>query len=362
MKLPAAHIGILFAGLSLYTFGWRALARRDLWFFATLSLLIPLGWYAHARGFWLEYGNSLGMSNEAFVRIESLSFFRALRSTLPGLIRIELSYVFMYSGVFLAALGLWALRSSKASRVLPFWILSLAAFYFVSGRTTGESWAYYYHIFSVPAATLLMGLGIDFGTQSRARAAQASPTDRPGGVGPRWLFASRALYALTLLALSATAVYSVWQIKGESYLSRAPSAHYECAILFKDTIPEGTLVAASAPSTIDQHGLLRASNPPHMFYWMDRKGLNVPENELDVEIIEDLRSRGLGFLIAETQHLAARGELGSQLENAYSVKGRCENLILFDLTEKVSPKEPVHAALKPVSRAVPAFSRDSRGS
>ncbi|HYP12769.1 MAG TPA: glycosyltransferase family 39 protein, partial [Bryobacteraceae bacterium] len=64
VKGTAAHIGLFFAILAFRHFGVRALWNAKLLLFGFVALLPPVLWYLHARGLWLIYGNSLGVSNE----------------------------------------------------------------------------------------------------------------------------------------------------------------------------------------------------------------------------------------------------------------------------------------------------------
>ena len=159
-KVPAAHIGLLFAALCLQSFGWSALKRRDVWGFVIVSLGVPLLWYAHARTLWLAYGNSLGISNEAYGRITSMSFFSTAWQTMTGVLRVETDLVWTLPGLALGLIGLWVVAKNREQRWIAYWGVTLALFYFVTGRTTGEDWAWHYHIASLPFACLLMGAAV----------------------------------------------------------------------------------------------------------------------------------------------------------------------------------------------------------
>ena len=67
-----------------------------------MCLLPPLVWYGHARSIWLEYGNSLGISNEALVYIWSLGFLRALPAVVLGVLYSEAAYARTPPGLLFA--------------------------------------------------------------------------------------------------------------------------------------------------------------------------------------------------------------------------------------------------------------------
>jgi hypothetical protein len=159
-KIPALHVGILYAGLCIERYGWRTIARWKLYAFAAGVLIPTIIWYSHTRNLWVQFGNSLGISNEAYVRMTSMGSFKTLASSLIGTMRIEVSAIWTIAGCFLGLLGLLYTFKSKSYRVLLYWLIALACFYFVTGRTTGQEWATYYHIVSTPCAALLMGLSL----------------------------------------------------------------------------------------------------------------------------------------------------------------------------------------------------------
>ena len=63
-KEPAAHIGIFFLLLFLLRDGRAALRSPAFWFFGCASLLPAVLWYGHAHSLWVQYHNSMGLSNE----------------------------------------------------------------------------------------------------------------------------------------------------------------------------------------------------------------------------------------------------------------------------------------------------------
>ena len=72
-KTPAASLGLLLGYAVLKKLGWRTFTQPGIYLAALAGLLPPLAWYAWAHSFWLEYGNSLGISNEShFIGLDIL--------------------------------------------------------------------------------------------------------------------------------------------------------------------------------------------------------------------------------------------------------------------------------------------------
>lgn len=378
-KVTAAHVGLLYACLCLHRFGSSALKRVDVWAFAIISLGVPLAWYWQAHQIWLEYGNSLGISNEAYVRISSGSFISSLMETVPGVLSIQSMQIWMGLGLFAGMLGLRASRQRVSAQPLRYWVLALVAYFLVTGRTTGETWASYYHIVAVPAACMLMGLGFDAYRQRRvftdyrtvnccillggiaayAAYVNLDSLEREGAVmlvagaiaGAAGLSvrmkddeviaatgSRRGLAATVPLAacLLVTAALELRQIRNEAH-PHGLVAEYQTAIEFSEHVPDGELIIASGPSERDQHGLLRAANPSYYFFWMDRKGFTLHEDEQSLEQLMELRERGARYYIAERSNLTSLPNLERQLRAAFPTLNETDQAVLFDLGGNVVP-------------------------
>lgn len=326
-KLPAVHIGILLALVSLQTFGKAAVRRRDLWGFAVVSLAVSVGWYWHARELWLQYGNSLGMSNEAYLRITSGSFLKALKTTVAGNLSTEISSVFTVPGVLLAGGGLvWAARD-RGRWPLLYWAAALAASYVVTGRTTGEPWASYYHIVSVvPAAVFVAGgcsLVLDQSGPGRERRSAI------GSLGVRAATTVMILCLAGTLALSTRAAYQPVQ-------SSDNWSMYECTKVFRTHIPPNALTVASAPNEFDQYGLTRAYNAPYMFFWTRTKGFSLPDDMQNLAKLEEFRARGARYFLAERRSLSTKPGFEAEIRRRYHVDAECGGnaLVSFETNPK----------------------------
>lgn len=382
-KLPAIHVGLLFAAFSFDRWRWRALRRWDLWLYAAVSLGVSFAWYGHARQLWQQYGNSLGASNEAYLRITSLSFLAAAPSTLLGIARIEILNVWMPTGILL---GLYALRSvftDPPRRFLLYWLGALAVFYLITGRTTGEGWATYYHVVSLPPAALLIGLGVaKVGAMTVPRRPWLYAAGFAGALGtlllllrfmpltppvrppallglslvlsgavmllPRIVAFSPdadsrfrvglvgcALPALLLAAYSATLVFETRQVAADRQARRA-HPFYACARTFAAWVPPGSLIVASGAPELDQHGLPRAYDAPYMFFWMDRKGWPIADGEQSLARLDDLARRGARFFVAEQSRVQTQPGFSSKLRTALPLLHQCRGALLFEL--RASPR------------------------
>ncbi len=311
-KLPAANIGLFFAALCLERFGWRVTARRDLWLFVALSLGPPAAWYAFAHSYWTEYGNSLGMSNEAYARIASLGLFSAFPKQLANSVRIEIHWIWTLPGAIAALAGIPSVRVPEG-RVVLYWLLALVILYVVTIRTTGEDWAFYYHIGSLPVACLAIGFGV---------ANLLEPT-----------LSGRAAPAPAIVGVALLALVGFLQLRATKQQSHPKWAGptYECARSFEPLVAEGALIIASGGADKDKRGNKSATNAPYFFFWMNRKGFSLPDSEQSFESLEQLRRRGAHYFVAEPSRLARTDGFEMDLRRTYRVLAECEPAILFDL-------------------------------
>ncbi len=327
-KLPAAHVGLLFACLCFQHFGWRAVIRRDVWVFAVLSVGIPVAWYAYARSVWLEYGNSLGMSNEAYLRVSSGSFLETLKTTLPGNAVTEHFWIWTTGGVVLGLIGLPRSLLKRSHWWLAAWAFALAAYYVVSGRTTSESWAIHYHIVSLPVAALLIGKAASGIEERVSKLVQAGDWK---SARARLMAGACAVGYLVLLATIADQVrHTRWFLRPNNYW-----AIYDCAKQFEPHLERNSLIVASGAFEKDQHGLPRAYNTPYVFFWTHTKGFTLGDSDQNVTKLEELRSRGARFFVCERKSLKNAPGFEDELRTHFRVVSEHEKALLVDL----SPRE-----------------------
>jgi hypothetical protein len=381
-KLPAVHIGILLACLSVHAFGLSAFRRPDLWLFAAVAVLCPVLWYWHAHLLWVAWGNSLGMSNEAFLRITSGSFLHAFPDMAVGNLRTEVFRVYTAAGVVLAGIGLRRTAAARSTWPLLYWLLALAIYYFVTGRTTGEEWATHYHIVSLAPAALLIAAGFS-GAARRERAtwwpvvavaliglgagAAALAAAFRGALDPHGWPALAALWSVLagglMLAPGVVPVRGSGQDEGSSRCrnltgdaaaaalvlclaltllleSRAlsqvlhpasASELYACAQEFERQIVPGSLIVASAPGNVDQYGLTRAYNASYMFFWTRTKGFSIPDNAETLLTLEGFRRRGARYYIAERSSLETSPAFAAELRRRYRTVSECRAALLVQL-------------------------------
>ncbi len=384
-KLPAAHVGVLFALLTLDRWGLAALKRWDVWLFAVVALGVPLAWYVHAHRFWLEYGNSLGISNESMARIKSFDFLRHLGLMIPGLARLEAQYVWMPTGAVLGAWGLFRSVPRGPQRLIVYWAATLTVYYFLTCRTTGELWAVHYHIVSMPVAALAMGAGFQSieklavnrawwtGLSGAALAlggallavapsvtATAAGAERLplvlGLAGAAGVLTAVALWCLPRAgavrlvpsseslrfwpSLAGAAVVALlcgaWVL--ELYMDyhllhpRDFVGKYHAAVEFRSQMtPDGLLVASGGPA-VDSYGMPHAYNAPYYFYWTDHKGFTIADEQQSIERLEALRHRGARYFIGERESLAASPDFLDQLRRRYRVLVERDEAVLVELT------------------------------
>lgn len=395
-KVPAAHVGILFACLCFQKFGPGVFRRRDIWLFGVVSLGIPLAWYWHAHSLWLEYGNSLGISNEAYGRISTGNFLLTLWETIPGVLSIESAHIWMGAGLFFGMLGLREVPQSETSRPLAYWFVALAAFFVVTGRTTGENWAAYYHIVSTPLAAMLIGLGYHaasgthmlvsvralafvivaagagfvagevnagmIGPLSRialvigAAAASAglmfhfkdSPESGWSGWRSGLLLPCRKFLPACFVAMIAAQVFVIYRDASPTDFAGT----YQTAIALSQHTGDGELIVVGGDSRRDQHGLLRASDCPYYFFWMDRKGFILHADQQSFARLSDLQRRGARYFLAERAYLNQITGFESELRQKFNVLDEHGDTMLIDLRPtEITPADSNQASTRTTSEA-----------
>ncbi|HEX7049743.1 MAG TPA: glycosyltransferase family 39 protein [Longimicrobiales bacterium] len=319
-KATAAHIGLLFLLLLLERRGRSALRAPRVWAFAAIALLPGILWYLHARGLWLRYGNSLGVSNES--HWVGRDFFTDPTFIL-GITRLELLRVWMPAGALVAAAGVLARPAPRAVRTALYWLAGIGIYYLAAARTTGDSWAVYYHVVAVPPAALLFGAGAAW-VMRRIRVLPASLERGWAGIGGA---------ALTVGLAAAMALAFADMLRADVRLARPHGmrGQYACAQSFARHVPEDALILATGGTCVDASGRPVAYNASYMFYWMDRKGFNICRQERSLEKVRSFVARGAKFFVAEKRALDGDPAFRDAMLRTYPIVAECPVAYLFRL-------------------------------
>ena len=367
IKIPAAHIGVLFVLLIVRARGWKGLFRPPVLAFGFLALLPATLWYVHAHRLWLEFGNSLGVSNEShWIGLDMFLHPRWIAAAVFRSLRMETSLVATLPGLFAAPVILWRKRLNREAWAILAWLIALVVYYLITIRTTGDNWASYYHVVSAAPLALLFGLGFAeraSGIPSKVRicraaaaafllplafiaAAQWAKVRFPGTAVMGFalmIFAVAAAWtagaapwksrppAILLVLLLAVPPFLGLQIARELHPSRYAGL-YECAGSFAPLIPADALILASGGNGIESTGRPTAYNASYMFYWLDRKGFDIPRERQTPEDVARYVRRGARFFVLEKEALKARPAFEPELNRIYRRAGECGAAILFDLS------------------------------
>ena len=315
-KAPAACLGLVFAWVVWRRLGPACLSTPIVWAAALLALAPPAAWYAWSHRFWLTYGMSLGLSNEAaFIGTDML----VPPDFIVGLVKWETLGVLTPAGWVLLAAAAFAAGRRRPGPVAA-WLLATWTFDVVAARTTADNWAFYYHALSCEPAALLMGAGLVILARGL-----------PGAAGPRLQapVARIAAAALAVLVLGGEAAALAALVDRRDH---DPDLHAmrDCATRFAPQIPEGaTIVARGGPLT-EEHGKPVAHNESMLFAWLDRKGFSYADEELSVATLESIAHEGGRFWIAA--HGRVHGELKEAVRRRFHLLDRCpDGYDLYDL-------------------------------
>jgi len=289
-KASGAFVGLLLAEAVLRRRGLRGAFRPDV-LAAAACAIVPAGaWYAWAHRFWLEYGLSLGLSDETHcVNLAVLSSPAALLQNL----REEFHHVFSAPGLVLAAAG-FALRSEHRARLLRFGG-AVALFYFVALDTSGDAWAFYYHALSSAPAALLMGAG--FG--ALLRCAKRFRPRRPYVATA----ASASAWALAI-AVVAVLFHASTELRRERDEGYASKQAFLCAQEFRTALPPDARIVAAGGRATDEHGHPVAHHASTWFAWLDRRGATYADGEATLARLDEFARRGRTWWIAAAPELA----------------------------------------------------------
>lgn len=290
LKAPGALVGFLLVEAVVRVRGLRGALRLDV-LAAAACALVPAGaWYAWAHHFWIEYGRSLGLSNETHgLNLAVLSSPAAFL----GNLREELHHVFSLPGLLLAAAAV-ALRPAFGPRLLRFGG-AVALFYFLALDTSGDEWAFYYHALSAAPAALLMGAGFGALLEFAPRARERRPWLATGATASAWLLAAASAIAL----LHATT--GLREVRDQDDARRDAFA---CAQEFRADLPPGARIVCDGGAATDVHGHPVAHNASTWFAWLDRHGATYASGTASLAELDAYARRGGWYWIAKERELA----------------------------------------------------------
>ncbi len=326
-KAPAAYVGLLFASLLLWQRGLVALRDWRTWLFALVALLPGVAWYLHARQLYEVYGNSLGLSNEQhWADWECLT----RPAYLKGLLRLQLTDVWMPAGMIVALAGAAFQRRQPAVTVSILWLMAIGIYLLAAIRTTSADWAYYYHVVSVPPVALLFGLGVSM-LWSQATAVRQRRGLRAAGPA--------VAFALILVLGFVTYVQELLWIRQFMRTNDGPSAYCVSAReLSTFMVPRELVVASGGPSQVNGHQA--AYNASYFFYWLDVTGFNIASDRQSIEQLEEFRQHGARYFIAEKEKLKLADGFERELRRTYPLLGETDTVLLFELRPRKDTSPP----------------------
>ncbi len=316
-KLPSACLGLVFAYCVVERLGVRGLRDRRVIGAAAVAILPSLAWYPWAHHFWTRYGMSLGLSNET--HLIGLDMLVPPRFLLGIMTWETVGVVSPLGWLLMLVAVVWAW--SDRVRFAAAWYGAVWIFYLVAARTTGDSWAYYYHSLSVAPACLLMGAGLAALWESQVT---------------RWPHAwvvrhQRALGA----AVAATVLLSGLAAAG--FLLRRRDARVDlltqraCALEFLSYVPPDGRIVLLGGNMYDEYGTPVAHNESMVFAWMDRKGFSYGEEERSVATLDAIAGRGGRFWIASKWEIE-RPNLRDTIDQHFRRLAACQDsYYLYDL-------------------------------
>ncbi|MEP6947578.1 MAG: glycosyltransferase family 39 protein [Acidobacteriota bacterium] len=328
-KATATHIGIFFGVLLFQKFGKAVFYNWRVWLFGLATVLPAAAWYIHAKLLWINYGNSLGVSNEYhWVGPDFITnpYF------IKGILGTEAADVWLVFGIAVAIFALSSgIRVLIAQRSL-IWLASAFVMYIVAARTTADDWASYYHIFSVPPAALLFGFGLErLGVETRKWADNFSRFSLSGTL------ARLALGGLVVVAALATFGIAAERARAEFRSDRRPASSFDFGASLKPVLKRAGLILVSGSSCYDEDGYPVAYNSSFMFYALDRKGSNICVEDQSPERIISFSDAGYQYFIAQRMEIAKKPGLDAWLNANYPLLAKNDEYEVFDLAATEGP-------------------------
>ncbi|MFC4949946.1 ArnT family glycosyltransferase [Pseudonocardia sp. GCM10023141] len=291
-KPTSLHIGLILL-IWLLVSARSRLRRPSLYVAAVAALIPPALWLWQAHELYVHYGNTFGVISGGDSKFGSLTYWLSAQFYI-GNLSIEATYIFGVVGVPLAALGAWRAWRLRAPVYLVAAVPSLVFFYFAVARYS-EGLGVQYHIFSLPVAAVLTGLGLDAVAQ---------------WLRPRLPVAGRA--ALGAAVVAALFVQSA-VIVVQSFDDQSGVYGVCAADLDQVSAPSDLVVVSTTSLTVDR-GTANNFQEPTIFYLADRRGWSLAADQHQPSFLADYARQGAKyFVVYDPTLVPAGGELAQWL-------------------------------------------------
>jgi 4-amino-4-deoxy-L-arabinose transferase-like glycosyltransferase len=290
VKPTSIQVGLVFALLLLFRERLRFLSRLQMWGFALVCLAPGVAWYWHARNLYLTYGNTFGILSGGDSKLGNASYWLSPHFYF-AVAKLEAKWVFAWSGVLLFAWGAYVCLRKRTSWLPLFGTLTAAIYYMAVARYASEVWGIQYHVFFLPFAALVVGIGL---------------SEIGWSLSPR---AGIAAIALLVAVIGSAKLYAeLFEPVGEKLAT--------CGRLVAERTPEGALLVVSTTSEADTRGTPNNYQEPQVFFFADRHGWSLPSDRHTPEAVEQLRREGASYFVAYDEPLLlARPGLRAYLES-----------------------------------------------
>jgi len=326
-KVTAANIGIFFLFMIVTKKGWKFLFKPQVMIFGILTTVPSILWYWYSHHFYVLYGNSLGVSNE--YHWIGWDFFTGLHF-IKGLVTNEIFNVWTLFGPLIVALALilTGLRKKEGFLLASLWFASASVFYIITVRSTGETWAWYYHIFSIPSMSILLGISV---IELYNKYSQKLNIARKGTLETTALLKNSSFLALLGILTSCYIISCyIYSIKRKQTIFET-SKYYICKDSLKRLIPENSLILVTGGFKQDKSGHVLAFDIGYFYYWLNRKGYSISVEDLALKNILAFKKEGVTYFVAEENILGNKPGLVAELKKNLKVVFECNGCILFSL-------------------------------
>lgn len=259
--LPLVYLGLPIAFLAWNKFGWKMVAKPQLWGYAIVPLVSVFLWYNHAHNIFLTYGNTFGFSGDSTNRYDySLLLTWYFWSEILVKVAVRQFAIF---GFFIFGVGLLLPKRNTEEWLFPIW-LGASVLCWMLVPVTSVVHEYYHLNFMIPSV-ILMGKTcayyLNFGNFVQRR---------------------MIIVCVGLALVSSAAFYTIdyrWKENPDASLV------YQLAQQVKANTDQNTKIIATT------------GGDPSLLYLSHRKGWMINPIALTSDWVQERRSQGAGSIV-----------------------------------------------------------------
>lgn len=284
VKPTSVNIGLIFLLLGLEKWGVGIVKRKEVWVSLAIALIPGMLWYWHARGLFLNYGNTFGLLSGGDSKFGNLDIWSSPRFYL-SIVNLDTKWILGYGAILPFIAGMIHAVKKKEFSFIVFGVAIVGLYYMIVARYSREEWGIQYHVYMLPYAALAIGLGVGWIIDRYDNALQKSGF---------WFSTGIFVCVASILVYRMLFTYNV--------------GFMQCASYVKELVPKNDRIVVSTTSVALDNGIPNNYQEPDIFFYSRRYGWSLPADKHTADELISFRKLGAAYFVIYSNDLLNKNQ------------------------------------------------------